>query len=59
MENSITLNACLKTNSYSIIGSDIIWTNDYSVNKCYYNTYYNVYIYPVNNIDVVRSKNGD
>ena len=49
-ENSTSLNTCLYNNTSSLVGTNITWTNNYNVNKCYYNTVYNIYIYPVNNV---------
>ncbi len=49
-ENSTSLNTCLYNNTSSLVGKNITWTNNYNVNKCYYNTVYNIYIYPVNNV---------
>ena len=48
-ENSKTMNTCLISNTYSLTGSAITWTND-STNKRYYNTSANIYIYPVANV---------
>ena len=36
--------------SYSITGSAMTWTNDFATNGYYYNTAYNIYIYPVNDV---------
>ena len=43
-----TLASCINTSSTITTGSNgsVSWTNDMSVNGCYYNTYYNIYIYP-------------
>ena len=49
-ENSTTLTTCLTANSYSLVGQSITWTNDMTTNNCYYNTTYNIYIYPVNSV---------
>jgi hypothetical protein len=49
--NSTTLTTCLSTsNSTSLTGTKITWTNDMSINGCHYNTSSNIYIYPVNNV---------
>jgi hypothetical protein len=42
-----TLTTCIDTSS-TITNGSVSWTNDMSVNGCYYNTYYNIYIYPTN-----------
>ena len=58
INQSTTMNTLRYNNSKSIVGTDIRWTNDISVNKCYYNTYYNIYIYPVDgNIEDFRLEN--
>lgn len=41
--NSTTLNTFLISNSKSIVGANITWTN---TDSYYYNTAYNIYIYP-------------
>ena len=51
-----TLNVCLTTNTYSMVGANITWTNAMGTNGCYYNTAQNIYIYPVDNIEEARSK---
>ena len=54
-DNSNTLNTFIRTNRYNTItGFDTTWVNDYATNKCYYNTYYNRYIYPVANVEEMR-----
>ena len=46
--NSTTLTSALQTASYySLVGSTISWTDDLATNGCYYNTKYNIYIYPI------------
>jgi hypothetical protein len=47
------------SNYYSIVGSPITWTDDFATNGCYYNTSYNIYIYPVANVEATRIANGD
>jgi hypothetical protein len=42
-----------------MIGSAITWTDDTTTNGCYYNTAYNIYIYPVENVAAAREANGD
>lgn len=37
----------------------ITWTDDTATNGCHYNTYHNIYIYPVANVEAVRIANGD
>jgi hypothetical protein len=44
------------TNSHSIVGKPITWTAS-GVNR--YNTAYNIYIYPVANVEATRIANGD
>ena len=44
--------------TYSLVGAAITWTNDVANNR-YYNTTYNIYIYPVENIAATRVANGD
>ena len=43
--DSVTTNSILVSNSSSIVGQSITWTTDTS-NKCYYNSTYNIYVYP-------------
>ena len=57
-ENSTTMNTCLISNTYSLTGSTITWTND-STNNRYYNTQANIYIYPVANVYQAKIDNGD
>ena len=45
--NSKTLNTCLISNASSLVGASITWTN---AGSYYYNTRYNIYIYPVANV---------
>jgi hypothetical protein len=56
--NSATMTTMLNTTS-SITGSYMTWTDDMTTNGCYYNTYYNIYIYPVANVAAARAANGD
>ena len=35
---------------YSLIGRSITWTDDMLTNNCYYNTAYNLYLYPVESV---------
>jgi hypothetical protein len=44
--------------TYSIVGNSITWDTD-TANKCSYNTAYNIYIYPVANVENARIANGD
>jgi hypothetical protein len=48
--NTITWNTLIRSNSLSLMGYSITWTNDITTNGCYYNASYNVYIYPVVNV---------
>lgn len=57
--NSRTFNTCTITTTSSIVKSTITWTNDMATNGCYYNTAYNIYIYPVANVAAAREANGD
>jgi hypothetical protein len=56
--NSISLNTLLYNNTTSLVGANITYTND-TVNNCYYNTQYNIYIHPVENVAAARAANGD
>ena len=57
--NSTTLTTILSTdNANSLVGADITWEND-TTNNCYYNTDYNIYIYPVENVAAAKEINGD
>jgi hypothetical protein len=49
--NSTTLTTCLYTNAQSLVGNNISWTNQVSTNGYYFNTAYNIYIYPVANVE--------
>ena len=54
-DNSKTLNTFIETNRYGAITChDTTWINNYATNKCYYNTYYNKYIYPVANVEEMK-----
>jgi hypothetical protein len=57
--NSTTLNTCLYNDYHSMIGTSITWTDDIITNSYYYNTQYNIYIYPVENVAAARAANGD
>ena len=49
--SSTTLTTCLNTSDpTSLTGTNITWTND-TANNRYYNTTYNIYIYPVANVE--------
>jgi hypothetical protein len=56
---STTLTTCLINNTKSMVGQKITWTDDIATNGCYYNTAYNIYIYPVANVAEARVANGD
>lgn len=56
--NSTTLTTCLYSKTSSLVGNTITWTND-TTNNRYYNTTYNIYIYPVDNVEQARQANGD
>ena len=49
----------LYNNTSSLVGNTITWTDDTATNGCYYNTSYNIYIYPVANVAEARVANGD
>jgi hypothetical protein len=55
--NSTTLNTVLINTSYSLLGTPITWTNDIAENRCYYNTQYNIYIYPVESVEAIYFEN--
>ena len=52
-----TLNVCLYSNTSSLVGESVTWTNDVTANGCYYNTAQNIYIYPVTNVADAYDKN--
>ena len=56
---SNTLGRLRSTNIQSIVGKEITWTDDTATNGCHYNTAYNIYIYPVANVEESRIANGD
>jgi hypothetical protein len=56
LTNSISLNTLISGSS--LVGTNCTWTND-TANNRYYNTKYNIYIYPVENIAATRELNGD
>jgi hypothetical protein len=49
----------LRNNTFTLVGGAITWTNDTATNGCYYNTAYNIYIYPVANVAEAKIANGD
>ena len=55
--NSTTITTLLDANTL-LTGSSAMWDNDIA-NNCYYNTEYNIYIYPVANVAEARAANGD
>jgi len=55
--NSTTMTTLLRDDSKSIVGTAITWTDDMNTNGCYYNTMYNIYIYPVANVAATRLEN--
>ena len=57
--NSTTMTTLLYNNMCSLVGKTCTWTNDIAVNGCYYNTAYNICIYPVENVSAARIANGD
>jgi hypothetical protein len=57
--NSTTLTTCLFNSTSSMVGNTITWTDDTAANGCYYNTAYNIYIYPVANVAEAKIANGD
>lgn len=58
-QNSTTLLTLLTNNTSSLVGSEITWTDDTTTNGCYYNTAYNIYIYPVEDVAATCIANGD
>jgi YHS domain-containing protein len=56
--NSQTLRTCVQ-NYYnnSFFGYKHDWTNDFATNGYYYSDYYNIYIYPVANVENVYREN--
>jgi hypothetical protein len=54
-KNSSTFNSVLRTNAASIVGYNISWNYD-NTNERYYNSVYNIYVYPVANVAETRSK---
>ena len=51
------MNTCLYNNaSTSMVGTNITWSD---FNNRYYNTAYNIYIYPVENVYNARINNGE
>lgn len=57
--NSTSLTTALINNTSSMVGASIAWTNDMAANNRYYNTQYNIYIYPVENVAAAAIANGD
>ncbi len=58
-ENSITLDSCLSEDyAFSLVAQNISWSYDEN-NKCYYNDIYNIYIYPVDDVSLIRIQNND
>ena len=57
--NSTTMNTILINNTSSLVGAPITWTDDTATTGCYYNTAYNIYIYPVEDVAAARTANGD
>ena len=55
--NSTSLTTALINNTFSLVGMEITWTDDTATNNCYYNTQYNIYIYPVENVAAARAAN--
>ena len=53
---STTQTTVLISNAYSLIGKSITYTN---AGTYHYNTKYNIYIYPVENVAAARAANGD
>jgi len=49
-KNSTTLNSVINTTASSFLGISVSWVNSMASTNCYYNSYYNIYIYPVNNV---------
>ena len=58
-DGSTSLTTLKCTNTYSLVGATITWTDDTATNGCYYNATQNIYIYPVANVEAARIANGD
>jgi hypothetical protein len=58
-QGTTTWNTLRINNKSSMVGANITWTDDVAANGCYYNTKYNIYIYPVANVAEARIANGD
>lgn len=59
-DGSTTIRQLIQTYSFATVtGSSMSWVNDYATNGCYYNTSYNIYIYPVANVAAIQEANGD
>lgn len=56
--NSTTNTTMHISDSKSLVGGPITWTTD-AANNCSYNTQYNIYLYPVENVAAARELNGD
>jgi hypothetical protein len=55
--NTTSLNTLLINNTSSLVGQSITWTDDIAANGCHYNTAFNIYIYPVENVENTRLEN--
>jgi hypothetical protein len=53
-----TTNTTIHTQNITGTSSAPIWTED-TANNCQYNTQYNIYIYPVDDVAAARVANGD
>ena len=51
------MTSLLYNNASSLVGTTITWTDDTTTNGCYYNTSYNIYIYPVEDVAASRLEN--
>jgi hypothetical protein len=62
-KNSTTFNTVIgsrfSTDSMFGRNNTFTWTNDFATNGYYYNTQYNIYVYPVENVAAARAANGD
>ena len=54
--SSSTFVNCIRNDYYTLTGTTITWTNDTTYNR-YYNTAYNIYIYPVDNVKQAYREN--
>jgi hypothetical protein len=56
--NSTTETSMRISDARSILAASVTWAND-TANNCFYNSSYNIYIYPVEDVTAARVANGD